>query len=261
MGCRRTVIIMSWLAVFGVGWLVAQSDEIKSDEQTLKSAGIGSEGPALLAYLRKAVEADGAAARIKDLVKQLGDANLEKRESATAELTKLGAPAVPYLRQALRNGDAESRDRAQRCLKEVDKDPGDAVPLAVLRLLAERRPEGAAELLLAYLPLVSDDALADEVRATLAAVGFRDGRPQKVLVDALADKDPEIRATAAEIIGKRPAHFADVKRLLKDSDPVVRLRAAQVLADLRDADVVPVLIALLVELPAERALQAVAALQ
>jgi hypothetical protein len=60
---------------------------------------------------------------IQDLIAQLGDVELEKRESASRELHRLGEPAVPAMREALKSADAEVRDRAKQFLGIGLKDP------------------------------------------------------------------------------------------------------------------------------------------
>lgn len=57
------------------------------------------------------------AARIQRLIKQMGDENFTKRESASRELEAIGAPAIDALQKAATsNGDAEIRGRARRIL-------------------------------------------------------------------------------------------------------------------------------------------------
>jgi len=58
--------------------------------------------------------------RLKQLLAQLDDEKFEAREAAARELTKLGKPAAPALRQALEGAQsAEVRRRAQAILDEV----------------------------------------------------------------------------------------------------------------------------------------------
>src|SRR4029079_1877505 len=78
------------------------------------------------------------------------------------------------------------------------------------------------------------------------------------IVTALTNPAPEIRAAAAEVLVRRgsAAQRGDVRKLLKDNDNQVRLRAALVLAEVRDTEAVPVLMNLVGELPTEQASQA-----
>src|SRR5438128_2544271 len=81
----------------------------------------------------------------------------------------IGLPAVGLLRQAERDPDVEIVRRAERCLQRIEKVPSTALSAAAARLVARRPPEGAAEVLLNYLPLADDETVADEVRDALAA--------------------------------------------------------------------------------------------
>ena len=79
------------------------------------------------------------------------------------------------------------------------------MPAAAARLARARKPEGAVQVLLAYLPFADNENVADEVRALLAALGVRDGKADKALVEALAHKSPLRRGAAGEARpGRRP---------------------------------------------------------
>jgi hypothetical protein len=123
------------------------------------------------------------------------------------------------------------------------------LPLAVPRVLALRRPAGASEALLAYLPFADDERILGEVYEAIDAVAFRDGKPDPAVVKALDDKSPGRRAAAAEALARGPndQDREAVRKLLKDPEPLVRLRAALGLARARDRSAVPVLIALTAE--------------
>lgn len=182
-------------------------DTTAADEQTLKNAKLAVEGPALLDYFRKLAKTGTDRDKMLSLIKHLGDESFEVREKASADLIGLGAVAVPYLKEALKDGDLEVVRRAERCLKEIAKDPakGEAdqsVPAAAARLLATRKPAGAAEVLLNYLPSAADEVVAREVRAALSAVAVTDGQPDKALLAALEDKDLQKREAAAEALGR-----------------------------------------------------------
>src|SRR5262249_5286268 len=80
------------------------------------------------------------------------------------------------------------------------------------------------------------------------------GEVNPVLVRALADRQPAVRATVAEALvkGAGPQAYAAVRKLLPDPTPTVRLRVAFALARARERDGVPVLIDLLTALPEEQ---------
>jgi HEAT repeat protein len=209
---------------------------------------------ALLAEVRGRCLPDDDVRRARRLLDQLGDPSERVRERARAGLLALGPNVVPLLREVADTSSGGDRHAAVSACLQVFADQGAAPPLppAAVRLLALRKPAGAVDALLAYLPLATDDAMANEMQTALSALALRDGKPEAALVAALADRLPVRRAVAAEVVCRtgREAGRALVRPLLLDPDPQVRLRAAVVLAAARETEAVPVLIALLTELPA-----------
>jgi HEAT repeat protein len=224
---------------------------VAADEQTLRTAKLGVDGPALLDFFRQRTLANADRDKILALIRQLGDDDFGVREKAFTHLVALGNPAVPLLRQAIADADAEVVHRAERCLARIEGSVGVSVSGAAARLVAVRKPAGAAEVLLAYLPFADDDNVVDEVRQALAAVTVRDGKAEPTVVKALADPSALKRATAAEALcragaaGQRTA----LLKLLDDPEQIVRLRVGLALVALKERAAVPVLIALLGELP------------
>src|SRR5439155_24686324 len=130
----------------------------------LKDAKLSTDGPALLDFFRKQTLKDADRDKIQALVRQLGDDSFDVREKASAGLVALGNGARPFLEKALGDPDLEVSRRAQDCLRLIiENGSGIAVPSAAARLLALRKPAGAAEVLLAYLASTTNDAVADEV--------------------------------------------------------------------------------------------------
>jgi HEAT repeat protein/outer membrane protein assembly factor BamB len=243
---------------------------VSEDEQLLKTAKLGTDGPALLDFFRTRARPALDPDKVAELVGQLGNDSDKISSKATAKLISLGTVAVPWLRRALKDPDDKlAATRAQFCLDSIEGNGGSAIPVAATRLLALRRPAGAAKVLLDYLPFAEDESVVDEVRETLTAIALVDGKLDKALVEALQDKLPIRRATAAEALCRAGAReqFVLVRYLLKDAKPTVRLRAALCLAEAKDQDAIPVLIDLLGKLPpaqaglAEKVLVAVAGTQ
>jgi hypothetical protein len=181
-------------------------DQSKAGEQALQAAKVGTDGPALLEYLRNQTPDPARLARVKALVRQLGDDAFEKREEASKALVAAGVIALPYLREAVKGEDREVVRRARECLKQIGVGPGVEVPAAAVRLIGWRRPAGAAKVLLDYLP-AADEPVAREVRAALVALAPRDGKPDPDLVKALDDKDPVKREAARGVLGKDGGAF------------------------------------------------------
>jgi HEAT repeat protein len=217
-----------------------------------------TDGATLLDEFRTRTLTAETAARARALVRRLGDGSYEKRERADAELSALGRVALPVLREAAKDPDAEIARRAAAMVERLERGPADALPLTAARLVALRKPAGAAEALVAYVPSVEGDDIAAEVLTALAAVAVRDGKPDPAVVKALGDVSPRTRAAAAEALCRAggPEAVAPVRKLLADADLSVRLRAAAGLAGAGDREAVPALIDLVALLPREQSWQA-----
>ncbi len=214
-----------------------------------------SEKAALVDEVRKRTLTEGDRAKVQALIDKLGDDSFDVRQQAEADLKKLGGRALPLLRPALRHADLEVRQRVEACVKAIEGDAATPLSPVTVRLIALRKPAGAAEALLAFLPFADDESLAAEVQAALNALTWSAGKPDPAVLRALGDKAPARRAAAAEALCQGPAgeHFEAVRKLLKDADAGVRLKAALALAGRRERAAVPVLIALVGELPPEQA--------
>jgi hypothetical protein len=237
----------------------ADPSPVAGDERVLKNAGLGPDDAALLALLRKRTPTAEEQANLMRLTRELGDGSYKVGDQASIQLVASGLLAVPFLRQALASPDPEIVHRGKACLRLIDEQ-GKAVGVATAaaRLLAARKPAGAVEALLAFLPFAESDSVAEAVQTALAQVAARSGRPDPALVLALSDPLPARRAAAADVLCRSCAGEprAELRKLLGDADPSVRLRAALGLACANDKDAVPVLIDLLVTLPPARAWQA-----
>jgi hypothetical protein len=182
-------------------------DTTAADEQVLKTARIESDGPALLEYFRRGIATPLDLDKVKALIRQLGDDSFEVREKATQALIAIGEPAVPFLQQAAKSTDLEVVRRAERCLQAIVKDPAQheketATSIAAARMLARKKPAGAAEALLAYLPRASNPEVEREVGFALRVLAKSNGAPEPALVKALEDKDSRRRLAAAEALGR-----------------------------------------------------------
>ena len=172
------------------------------DERTLRAAKLGTDGPALLAFLRKRIPVEAEQIQLRDLVLKLGHRSFSVRQRATAGLKRLGLKAAPLLRQAARDPDQEVARRARQCLEALADNPDVALTAAAVRLLAQRRPPGAAAVLLDYLPWAPDEAVTREAQGALDAIASAAGKVDPVLRRALTDRDPQRRAAAAAALAK-----------------------------------------------------------
>jgi hypothetical protein len=133
----------------------------------------------------------------------------------------------------------------------MERDRNLPLPPLVPRLIALRKPAGAAEALLAYCPYADEETILGEVQIALNAVAFKDGKPDPAVVRGLTEPFGPRRAAAAEALclsGDRE-HLAAVRKLLRDGDSAVRLKTALALAGIQEREAVPVLINLIGELP------------
>jgi hypothetical protein len=250
---RRYLPVVSACMIMLGGLCAAFDDATPTDEQTLKQAGIPVDGPGLLAFFRQRTADVSDEARIKALVRQLGDDRFKVREKASKQLVLIGPRARSFLQAALKEPDPEIVRRAQECLQHIGEGVTGSVVSAAVRVLAERRPAEAVAVLLGYLPEAEDEGVAETIRLALTSLAVREGKPERALVAALNDKSPLRRAASAEALSR--ARVSDVlpavRELLRDRDPHVRLRVALALVAAREKDAVPVLIRLLEELPLE----------
>src|SRR5262249_36794973 len=116
-----------------------------------------TDGPALLAAFRRRTLGPAQTDQVRSLIAQLTDRAYARREAAAAALAALRPPLAPSPRQARRGADLGQTRRLQASLKRLAAS-GDqtALPPGAARLLALRRPAGATEALLAYLPFTDD---------------------------------------------------------------------------------------------------------
>jgi HEAT repeat protein len=245
-----TALLLALALLPHLGLTIA-AEEPNPEEAILKAAGIATETKDLLDFFRRRTLPAAGQDRLETLVQKLGDDTFVIREAASSELIGIGSPAVPYLDRALKSEDLEVARRAEDCLRQISTtSSGPGVLNAAVRLLAARRPGGTVEALLAYLPFVESDGLADEIRAALAVLAVQDGKPEPALVAALTDPVPTRRAAAAAALCRAGDHEpAAVRKLLHDPEPTVRLHAALALAAVKEKEAIPVLIDLLAQLP------------
>jgi hypothetical protein len=241
------------------GEIRAEDDPVAADLQVLKKAGASTDDQSLLDFFRRRTLHESDRARILGLIREMGNNDFAVRQRASARLVAEGKRAEPLLQKALSSTDLEIRRRAEDCLKRIgDQDVGASAVSAAARLIAVRRPAGAAEVLLDYLPFAEVEGMTDDVQPALTAVAVRDGKPDPTVTAALKDKDPIRRSGAAVALCQpaaaelRPA----IRQMLRDPDPNVRLRVSLVLAAAKEKDSVGPLIDLLAELPQSQAWRA-----
>jgi cyclophilin family peptidyl-prolyl cis-trans isomerase/HEAT repeat protein len=252
---RRPLLPSLCCLLLVTGTLAASPEAIKGDEETLKAAGLGTDDAALIDFFRSKTLMDGDRDQIAALISDLGDDDFAVREKASSELVKIGEKAVSLLRQAKDSRDVEVARRAEACLGKIGHKHEPALVAAAARLLAARRPAGAAQTLLTFAPFADDRDTLDHVRDALAVVAAPDGKPEPVLTDALVSKQALLRGLVGEALVRAGQGDAvpGVRKLLDDADRLVRLRVGLAFVEKNDKSVIPRLIDLLADLPRDRA--------
>jgi outer membrane protein assembly factor BamB len=254
---RPAAALLVLLTVLAAGRAADPDPVLAQDERQLRDARVTPDGPGLLAFFRDRTLTEAQKAKLTDLVTKLGDDDFEVREKASADLVKAGRLAVPLLKPAARARDAEVARRATDCLNTIEQGNEAVVAVSAAHVLAVRKPAGAAEVLLAYLPGAPDESVEEAVVTALGVVGLRDGKADAALVTALKDKEAVRRAAAASVVGRAGADQRKaVVPLLEDPDARVRLSAASALVRGGEKAAVPALIALVEKGPPPVAWQA-----
>lgn len=175
-------------------------DVAAADDKLLADAGRKTTGPELLAALRAATPDAAARNAIQDLIAQLGAKSFAARQQATKGLIKHGIRAAALLQQARKVADVEVARRAENCLERLGKEF--TLLAATVRLVAARKPAGAAQGLLDYLPSAPSEAVVAEVQDALIAIAQASKKPDAALVQALKASDPQVRQAAEAALSK-----------------------------------------------------------
>lgn len=243
---RLSVALVSCLLASAA---LAQPVPVSPDQKMLKNLGIGTDPKSLLDYLRALTFPEADPKQTEALIRDLGDDDFRIRESAMASLKKVGKGAVVALKQAEDDADAETRMRAKLLRGQLEAKVEPNVQVATVRILAEQKPAGAPEVLLAFLPYAANATVVDEVCKSLSAMAVTPAGTDPVLKKALTDKHAIKRAAAGEALARAKAADAlpAVRQLLSDSDPVVRVRAGVALVASRDESAIPEALPALIE--------------
>lgn len=228
-------------------------DAAAADEAIVKGQKLETDEPSLLEFLRRRTLGPDDQKRLQKLVDELGDPAYAVRTKASKQLVKEGMPAIAFLKPALDDLLLERSQRAKRCIEEIRKGPGPALPIAVVRLLCrpasnkDHTPAAAIRVLLAYAPFADDETVEEEVLTALTLLNVRDSKIDPLIPDALTDTLPVRRAAAAHVLGRVGSkdQVVALRKTLEDPSPIVRYRAAQALLVAKDKEGVPPLIALL----------------
>src|SRR5262245_57800323 len=151
-------------------------EDVAADEQLLKEAKVSVDGAGLLTFFRQHTPATVEEKHIAELVRRLGAEEYQEREKATIELEDLGIAALPFLKPAARHPDPEVRRRVNDCLQTIERNLEPARIAAAARLVRVRKPEGAAAVLMRYLPYAEEETVEEEVLGALLVAGTSRGQ-------------------------------------------------------------------------------------
>jgi hypothetical protein len=243
----RWMVAVAFLVV-GPGLVCAQTSvadqqaEIKFAEDTLKQANLPTDGAGLLKFFQERTLSAEEQGRLALLVQSLGDVSYKTRAKATFRLLRAGTLALPFLKEGLNSTDEEVVRRSEICLQQILENSDAPQVAAAVRLLADRKPAGAAQTLLAFLPFASGADVIEQIRVALPQLAVQGGKPDASLVAALRDPFAIKRAAAGEALARVPAARATVLELLQDPQPEVCLQVAMALVRAEEARAVPALI-------------------
>ena len=170
MNLSKPRIVLILFLTVPVLWAGTAVDDGADQVKILKEAGIAADGPSLIKYFQTRTPSPGDQARYAELVRALGDKSFSVREKATRDLIAIGEPVLPFLKKALKDGDLEMTRRAAGCIRAIERVPFSNLTAAAAHLLTLRRPDGAAEVLLAYLPFADWDAVGENLLESLGSV-------------------------------------------------------------------------------------------
>src|SRR6185437_10482015 len=161
----------------------AETSAEKHDDQTLHSAGVAADGPALLAFFHARARTDIDKEQLHALLQQFAAASNRERSLATAQFLGLGPLAIPTLRRAANDlQNPEVAQRASKCLHWLEGASRSTLPAAAARILVQHQPNGAAAALLDYLPFADNPEVIQAVTTALAIVAAPNGKPDPALL-------------------------------------------------------------------------------
>ncbi len=256
--CSRLITVSVSLVLMSSTVFAAPPPPPDADEAFLRKQGLPTDSAGLIRFLQERTGEAATPERIRQLVRQLGDENFQRREEASQRLRLIGQPATGELRRHLKDPDLELRRRARQCLDRIGPEPPVDCLWHAVRLLGKRRAARATETLLAFLPSAREEEVEEAVYLALNRVAFTRGKAESALEAALTDREPARRAAAGCLLGAKGGTTlrGAVRKLLRDAKPIVQLRAAQGLLASGDSSGLPALVGLLAEAPREIAWQA-----
>jgi outer membrane protein assembly factor BamB len=201
---------------------------------TLRANGLEIEPEALRAYL-ESLHPDGEArARVRGLIRQLGDESFSRREAATQALLRLPVRTSGLADAAAAGDDPEVRWRAAQ-VEKLARGRVARLLFAVFSVIEAERMPGLAEPLLTSVPVCEEQYLQEKAAAALRAiVGPQDVPVLREVAEGrhpLTGHDPASRVAAVTALEAVLGSGSDdlLRPLLGDADEIVRTAAGRAL--------------------------------
>ncbi len=223
----------------------------EADVTALKAAGLPTDGPGLLEFIKHRSRISIPADELQPFMKALASPDPKIADAGAAQLVMRGSLSIPALRAVVNDlANAKAAERARKAMSLIDGRAGADLATAAVRLLAMRNYGGTVETLLAYLPYADDVAVLEAVATTIGQLAYPEGKAHGALLAAIESETPILRAIAAEALTRtdHPETRPIIAKRLADPSRPVRQRAALALARVEDVSTVPVLVELMGEL-------------
>jgi len=230
--------------------------QLQTAEKTLRERNQPTDAPALLKFFRRRTPGQAQIDALAAKIERLGSATYKERARAAADLVAAGEAARPLLLEVLKSGKAnlEIIRRAELCVRQLQDSEEAGLAAAATRLLAQRKPPQAAQVLLDFLPFAVDTGVVETIQECLPVLALDNGRPDEALLRALNDRRALKRRTAGTALIRAGAlpKLPGVRELLRDADLEVRLHIARAMVEAHEKSALPVLIELITLLPSHQ---------
>jgi HEAT repeat protein len=219
------------------------------DVQILRQWGVGTEGKALLAYLKRRTGNDEDLLALPTLTKDLEAQGYKSRQRAQRKLINLGPCTLQNLLPLMKDGSAEVARRASACCAAINEGFDWGLDRAVLRQLVKLQQDTTLSAVLNYLPYAPDDTTKELIWFSVESLVLKQPRLLLELTKALSNAVPERRALAGCLVARLGDHSQRqlARNLLRDPVPYVRLRTAQGFLAGNSLTGIPALISLLAD--------------
>ncbi|RKY29568.1 MAG: hypothetical protein DRP68_07185, partial [Candidatus Omnitrophota bacterium] len=171
---------------------------------------------------------------IPHLIKALRDKDWRVRYRVRFPLGEIGSPAIPHLIEVLKDKDSDVRKAAAEALRKIGWRPQNQEE-EILYLIANPGWDELVEIGVPAIPYLIE-ALKDKDsnvrKAAVEALGKIDSKKAvPPLIEALKDENWDVRSTAAEVLGKIGSQEAipHLIETLKNENNYVRYKAAEAL--------------------------------